>query len=148
AIVLQLWCCQVVRSAVPGIPSLPVTTSRLRATVGRSSPEPKPQFSEAKMPDEWPPSRVKKPWRSMAWRESSRASIMGPKRIGDGKSRCRRGDDLEQVTHLRFACKPFDGPADDFTVARRGVARQCRGPGLKSHRQQEVALGHRRRDGC
>ena len=48
---------------VAGNAKLSPTVARFLATVGLSSPEPKPQLSEAKRPDEWPPWRVKKPCR-------------------------------------------------------------------------------------
>src|SRR5438876_938741 len=41
---------------------------------------------------------------------------MGSKGVGDGKPGRDRSDDLEQVTHLRLACKALDGAADDFTL--------------------------------
>ena len=44
-------------------PSRPAAMARLRATLSGSSPEPKPQLSEANMPSLTPPRRVKKAWR-------------------------------------------------------------------------------------
>jgi hypothetical protein len=75
------WTWWTVTSISGDTPIASATRARLIATISVWSEDPVPQFSPAKMPDDAPPLRVKKPWRASSASEVMISSVECIRRI-------------------------------------------------------------------
>src|SRR5215213_3190417 len=120
------------------------TSARLRATVSRSSPDPKPQLRELNRPWDVPPSRVKKPCVTPAISFNNPAWIMisTGERMGTTKVRRHGGQDLEELPHFTRPGNPFHGAGQLALLAVGGFRGEDSGAELKPHLLQKGTLGH------
>src|SRR5579885_2279116 len=149
-----LWTWLQVISRAAGRPSRSAAAARLRATLSGSSPEPKPQLSEANSPSLTPPRRVKKACRAPP--PSSAASLSMPSRCSPTRRRSSLGREprrrrqtrrdqrhrLEQGAHLARIDQAAEAAFERVALFRRRRPEQGLEAQLGAERNEEFALHH------
>src|SRR5215475_1732732 len=146
----MLWVWKAVTMPMGSTPARAPALARFSATLAGSSPEPKPQLSEAKIPSLTPPWRPQKAWRTWSIWARGAGWLKGGVSSGDvGESRGwgevwrRQRQGLEQGAHFP---RVEQAPSRRIDVAGLGRGRPCPqalGAGLEAEAEQELALGQR-----